>query len=159
MEIHFVAAVDFMDGRLRPPILRGMKKYKIKKVMLTTFDITRGNLITKARMEDYCNGKMYQKDSVNDDVESLFEAIQNGEKPTDGAYTYFLPKLTQKELKMVERKDENFMKTLRNTFTIGNADVYDAEMKASESNSKYVYGFGHRATFTIENLLKCKNSS
>ena len=32
-------------------------------------------------MENYCKGKMYDKDSVNDDLESFFEAEIDGNVP------------------------------------------------------------------------------
>ena len=37
-------------------ILRGMKKYKIKSVLVTLIDMLRTNLITKEVMESFCNG-------------------------------------------------------------------------------------------------------
>ena len=148
MEIHFVAAVYSFD-RMKSAILKGMKKYKIKKVMLTTIRIERRYLITKEKMEDYSDGKLYPKDSVNDDLESIFEDVQNGKEPAYDVRTYFLPKLTKEELEMVEKKDENFMETFFGLPEI--VDVDEEEMKASESDSKYVYGQGRRTTITIEN--------
>ena len=117
--------------------------------MLTTSIMIRWNLITKEKMEDYCNGKLYPKDSVNNDLESLFEDIQNGKKPAHLVNTYFLPQLTQEELKMAERKDENFMETFLEDAE--DFDVPEEEMKASESDSKYVHAWGYRTTITIEN--------
>ena len=64
--------------------------------------------------------------------------------------TYFLPQLTKKELDLVERKDEDFMKTF---LVEMKADVDKAEMLLSESDSKFVDGWGERETFTIENSL------
>ena len=73
--------------------------------------MSRSKLITKERMENYCNGKEYAKESVNDDLEKLFEDLQLGKEPDDDVATYFLPKLTKEELDLVERKDEDFMHT------------------------------------------------
>ena len=99
-------------------------------------------------MEKFCKGKEEEEKSVNDDLETLFEDIQLGKEPDDCVMTYFLPMLTEHELELVERKDEDFMET----FSFGmDADVNKAEMAASESDSKYVYGYGWRETFTIEN--------
>ena len=74
--------------------------------------------------------------------------IQVGEEPDKFVETYFLPRLTEHELELVERKDEDFMKTFYDEM---DADVDKAEMAASESESKYVQGYGFRKTYTIEN--------
>ena len=64
------------------------------------------------------------------------------------AHTYFLPKLTDEELKLIEEKDPIFFRT----FVYGyHADVDEAEMKLSESNSKFVRATGGRLTEIIEN--------
>ena len=159
MEIHFVCAGLYYfqrhEDRLKLFIREGMKKYKITKVMVTIVYMWRNNLITKERMENYCKGKKFQKDSVNDDLEKLFEDIQLGKKPDDNLGIYYLPKLTKEELDLVERKDEDFM----NTFGLGmNADVDKAEMMLSESDSKFVWGWGQRKTFTIKNRLPKKRT-
>ena len=103
-------------------------------------------------MEKICKGKKRAnaraKISVNDDLETLLEKIQLGKEPDDDVDFYFLPKLTEHELKLVERKDEDFMMTFGWEM---DADVDKAEMAASESDSKYVYRHGWRETFTIEN--------
>ena len=63
-------------------------------------------------------------------------------------YTYFLPKLTNKELKLVESKDRSYFQT----FHYSNAtDVDEEEMMLSESDSKYVQSGCARRTFTIKN--------
>ena len=131
--------------------------------MVTEILLRRSHLITKETMENYCleNGLGIDwEDSVNDDIESLLEEIQNGKKSADAVRTYvrtyFLPKLTQEELKMVERKHENFMETF--AMLAEDVDVNEEEMKASESDSKYVYAEGIRITITIENSLKRKIS-
>ena len=125
-----------------------MKKYNLEKAMFTRIEVWKRRLITKEKMENYCKGKEDRILSVNDDLEILFERIQLGEEPDDRVKTYFLPKLTDYELELVERKDEDFMTTFVNKM---GADVDKSEMVASESNSKYVHGCCGRKTFTIEN--------
>ena len=127
-----------------------MKKYKVKEVMLTIICLWRQRLITNEKMEKYCNGKKDRKESVNDDLEKLFEDIKLGKEPDGWVRTYFLPKLTNEELSLVERKDRDFMKIF---FWGTNADVEKAKMMLSKSDSKFVGGWGHRKTFTIENSL------
>ena len=153
MEIHFVFAGDYDDWNedpLKSIILKGMKKYKIESVMWTALTMWRRNLITKEKMTNYCKGKEDVKESINDDLESFFEDIRLDKKPNDYVSTYFLPKLTEEELDLVEEKDYHFMNTFRAEML---ADVDKAEMETSESVSKFVYGYCWRETVTIENPL------
>ena len=154
MVIHFVLTLsgyyifNYTEERLKSYILRKMEKYKIKKIMVTVIWLRRSHLITKEKMENYCKGNENRKKSANDDLESLFDDIRIGKKPDERVETYFLPKLTNQQLELVESKDQNFM----NTFSSGlGADVSEVEMKASESDSKFVDAYGYRRTFIIEN--------
>ena len=120
-----------------------MKKYKIQKVMVTKIFMNRVILWTKERMEAVCK----KFGSINDDLESVFEALQVGKEPKGFAWSHLLPKLTQKEMKLVEIKDPTYLQTFSGWYP----DVKEAEMKLSQSDSKFVEGFGQRYTFTIEN--------
>ena len=149
LEIHVVYARYYFDtyDSLRSYIVQAMRKYDIKTVMLTIIDMWRYRLITKEKMESYCRGQEDQKDSFNDDLESMFMDIRNGNKPVSETQAYFLPKLTRQELKLVESKDKDFFKTL-----MGNkfADVAESEMKLSESDSKFVRGICERKTIILD---------
>ena len=168
MEIHFIYAGHYYKQKwfsLESMIKRGLKKYKIKNVMLTKYYMRRERLITAEDVGVYYGYTKYkcpfrnrtheiggQKLSVNDDLDSFFEP----RLPNCLGWIYFFPKLTTQELKLVERKDPNFM----NTFYMGmSGDANEADMKRSESDSKYVYAFGSRNTNIIENSLKRKKSS
>ena len=162
------------EDRLRSFILEGMKKYKIKTVMVTSIYMLRIKLITKENMENYCTGKEYATNSINDDIELLFEDLRLGKAPSEIVQTYFLPKLTEEELELVEKKDSHYLQTfstsqylyisaIQNMIRWGSRDhpdVSEAEMKASESKSKFLQGKCYRRTYTIKNLflLKCSNS-
>ena len=151
LKIHFVYAgwhYFWFDNRLRSFILNGMKKHKINSVMVTKIHLQRWKLITKEKMESYCNGEEYLKDSVNDDLESLFEIIQLGKEPNENVQTYCLPKLTEEELELVERRDTIYFQSFDYSW---NPDVDETEMMLSESDSKYVYSSTVRETFVIEN--------
>ena len=106
-------------------------------------------------MESYCKGEdIWRKDSVNDDLESLFENIRLGKELNEEAWTYFLPKLTEEELELVERRDTSYLQTFYHE-TIGrNPDVDETEMMLSESDSKYVHGNSWRRTFVLKNSFK-----
>lgn len=150
---HFVYAGWYYESfdvdRLRSIILREMKNYKLKSVMVTMMFIRKYNLITKEEMANYCKGKRYEENSVNDDLESLFDDLRLKKEPFERVETYFLPKLTAEELKLVERKDSSYLETFRNP----NPDVKKTEMELSESDSKFVHGWGFRKTFKIKNSL------
>ena len=153
METHFVYAGDYYwkfdyEERLKSFILKGMQKYEIKKIMVTIIDMWRDYLITKEARDNYCKGNdNHCNESVNDDLESFFDDLRLGKEPRGYVKTYFMPKLTKKELELVETKDFSFM----NTFWDVDADVDEDAMKASESDSKFVNAFGERRTFIIEN--------
>ena len=101
-------------------------------------------------MENLCKGEERERDSVTDDLESLFENIRLGEEPDKRAITYFLPKLTEEELELVERRDASYLQTLRSN----DPDVDETEMMLSESDSKYVEAWYFRKTIVIENSSK-----
>ena len=97
------------------------------------------------------------KESVNDDLETLFENLQLGIKPEPVGYTFFVPKLIEEELELVEKGDQDYFQTFYNS---QNPDVKDEEMKLSESNSKYVDGLCRRRTYRIDDpVFEGPNSS
>ena len=127
---------------------------------MTSIYIRRSKIITKEEMENLYTGYNlfeHATDSVNDDLESLFENLRLGKEPDDQwVYTYFLPKLTEEEMELVEQKDTNYLQT----FNVLNPDVPEAEMLVSESDSKFLNGVGQRRTFTIENPSEnCSDNS
>ena len=115
--------------------------------MLTTIYMMRLNLITKEAMKNYCKGEEYETVSVNDDIEDLFEDLRLGKEPKTLVRTYFLPKLTQEELGLVDNKDQNYFETF---FRFLDPDVGVEEMNLSESKSKYVEGVSSRRTYVLD---------
>ena len=107
----------------------------------------RWRLITQEKMDSYYKRKEPETDSVNEDIDSFFEDLLLGKEPDERAVTYFLPKLTEKELELVERNDLSYLET----FLPGRkVDVEKAEMNLSKSDSKFVKCFALRETFTVE---------
>ena len=99
-------------------------------------------------MEKYSKGEEWRKDSVNDDLESFFEDLRLGKKTQNDKTTYFLPKLTEEELILAESKDPNYA---RGFIDPHYTPYHEAEMKTSESDSRYVRGICRRVTETLEN--------
>ena len=128
--------------------------------MVTKIYLRREKLITKEKMDSYCKGEEYLKDSVNDDLESLFENIRLGKKSEIFVRTYFLPKLTEEELELIERRDTSYLKTFSDwVINKEYPDVDETEMMLSESDSKYVQGVSHRKTLVIENASKISSET
>ena len=110
-------------------ILAKMKKYGIKEAMVTIIWMRRWHLITKEKMEDYYKGKdedgdEHGEESVHDDLDSFFDKLQNGWWEEEQVWTYFIPKLTEKEKKLVEEKDkDHFMSYFEHAFIEKDPDV------------------------------------
>ena len=148
MITHFVYAGDYYsDFGLKSLIVEAMKKHEINRVMVTVIDMYRNNLITGEKMEKFWKGKEAVKESVNDDFDSFFEDLRLGKEPNEWANTYFLPKLTEEELELVESKAHDFMNTFKYKMA---ADVDNVEMQTSLSESKYVNGLSQRQTYMID---------
>ena len=103
----------------------------------------------------YTKGEEYEKDSVNDDLESFFKDLRLGKEPDEQINTYFLPKLTEEEMKLAKKRDS----TYEQTFSFRNPDVSEEKMKLSESDSKYTRVIGQRRTLTIANSQNISNRS
>ena len=157
LTLHFVCAGDYFWGdrdRLLSFIRVGMKKHNIEEVMMTLLRMEKMNVITKENMESFCEGKRVRKESVNDDLESLYGKVRLGKQPNfEDVRTYFLPKLTEEELELVEQEDQNFLETFSWSFInnqIHNPHVDTTSMKMSESDSKFVQGYCWRLTFKVK---------
>ena len=172
-ELHVIIAGDRFDSfDILNSIPEIIIRPTLESVMVTTIYMYRDLLISKENMEYICKGKAYRKDdhryedeydieygrhvgdtsrykeSVGDDLELYFNDLQLGREPTSWNWTYFLPELTQDELKLVEEKNKDYFQTFVWSM---NPDVEEDEMKSSTSNSKYVSGYCRRRTFKIEN--------
>ena len=173
MQTHFVYAgrYYFNVKSLRSFLLQRMKINKIKKAMITKIYMEQEYLITKEIMDKYCKREFTfteMKVSVGDDLEALFEIIHRGKKLylgrkfDDEVLTYFFPKLTRVELKLVAHKDPRYMAKFYGGLSDegeripDEIDVDEADMEASESDSKFVYGRCRRATFKIKHPSKLK---
>ena len=108
-------------------------------------------------MVDLYNGKFIEEGqkgaeySTNDDLESFLERLQSGEKIyREGEQTFFMPKLTEKELQLVEDKDHDHLMTYNSFYLGSNPDVSTEEMAESESRSKFVFTQCSRQTYFLE---------
>ena len=115
-----------------------MKLYQIQSVMVTAVYLKKDRLITQENMESYANGEhSHRPISINDDLETLFEGLKKGEKPSANIETYYLPMLTNPQMKLVDSKDTNFFSTFAKTENL------------SVSDAKFILSECHRRTFRI----------
>ena len=94
--------------------------------------------------------EFYWEESIQDDLESFFEKLKIGNEKREDVVTYFLPKLTNEELKLVELKDENHLQEYVWQIIGRTVDVDPEQMKKSESDSKYVRSKCVRYTYLLK---------
>ena len=106
----------------------------------------RASLVTKETMKALYKGElrndepwMHYEGSMNDDLEDFFINLQNQEEMTEEeVVTFFLPKLSEEELKLVEKRNEEHLESYDHFLFDLDPDVDPDEMKKSNSRSKYV---------------------
>ena len=137
--------------KLKDIILKKMQEYRIQSSILTTLAMFRRNLTTKEKSKQAVERKLENrplwrryKGSINDDLDSFINDLQNSNEVEDEyVQSFFTPKLTKEELKLVEEKNEEHMRTYSKYF---NADVDVEDMKQSDSKDKYVHSACRRKT-------------
>ena len=138
-------------NKLEEIILKKMREYGIPSSILTTLSMFRRHLITKEKSKQAAEGKLKNdpdwKDydgSINDDLDSFIKNLQNSEEiKNEEVKSFFTPKLTKEELKLVEQEDYEHMMT----YDLGSgANVDVEEMKKSDSKDKYLHSWCQRKT-------------
>ena len=117
----------------------------------------RWKLITKETVKKAYQGKLkndedwkYFEGSIHDDLETFFDNLQDRKKiKNEFVWSFFTPKLTEEELKLVEERNEQHLSTYWHHFLGRNPDVDAEEMKKSDSPSKFVKAHCRRWTKTL----------
>ena len=130
-----------------------MQNYGIKSTNLTTLCMVRRKLITKEKMEETYKGILRDGEtrlfygSIFDDLERFFRNSkgQNTIK-CDICWSFFTPRLTCNEMKLVKEKNKNQLRTYSDSH---NADVDVAEMKKSASGYKFLQAHCLRKTISL----------
>ena len=146
-------------------ILSKMIKYRIGSAVLTMLLMQRQNLITKEKAKLYSENKSHLKDesltkknefngSINDDLEAFVTNFSNSNVKEEMVWSFFTPKLSKKELKLVEMGDKEHLKTYWKI----NPDVKVEVMKKSDSKDKYVKAECRRVTMYLTVALQEKLS-
>ena len=185
LNTQLIFAGDSFIGDYEVEIAYTMKVHNIRNIMVTKLNNERQHLITKEMMEIISKGQYYNvrmggnhftNKSVFDDLESFYKNVKSRryQKACTNRYgqayfvqSYCLPKLTDEEMKLMEMKDKDYLKTFWNTsrHTIYDNDIWnydgpdhpnyhdpdvdETEMKLSESKSKFVLVECNRWTFII----------
>ena len=146
--------------KLKEIILTKMRKYGIESSILTMLYMVRWKLVTKEKVKKAAEGKLKNDEdwkshegSINDDLERfVFNFQDQKEVKLEYVPSYFTPKLTNEDLRLVQEKNEEHLKTYLDYLAGKNPDVDVNEMKKSDSKSKYVHGTCWRMTipFTLE---------
>ena len=149
-------------------MLTKMRKYGIQSSILTMLEMERLKLVTKETVEKAYKGELenyfHWEDfgpphytinygaSINDDLERFFIKLKNQKEVEDeDVFSFFPPKLTNKELKLVEEGNKEHLKSYEahyKAFGV-NPDVDVEEMKKSDSKSKYVHVRCRRLTIPL----------
>ena len=147
-----------------------MKKNQIEFAILTVLHNWREHIITKKQMKKYYEGKIEvdrglrkgqnrYEESTLDDMESFIANSLIGDVKEEDKYTFFLPKLSEAEVQMIEDQDIEFL----NSFACyiknpdENPDVkyeepLSLEMQEQESKTKFLRGGSRRKTMVTLNF-------
>ena len=109
---HVVLAGGGLRKDLNAYFVARMKIYEIESMVKTRMAMSRINFITKQDAKarhfgnfsshNYYFGGYEEKESVNDDLESLYEKFRLGKGPMESTQvsTYFMSKLTENEMEL-----------------------------------------------------------
>ena len=144
-----------------------MKENQIANVILTVLHTWREHIISKKQMEKYYDGKMKvdrilkvaenrYKESTMDDMESFIANIVVGDISPVDKYTFFLPKLPTKELKLIDDQDIEYLNTFQCYIhrqedpNVKYEEPLSPEMLEKESKTKYLAGGSRRVTVLLK---------
>ena len=145
----------------REGIKKALKEFGCTSAILSEVYMLKEKCITKEKFEEMYKTKEESETrmdlSVGEDLETFIGRIKNGEINKDtipedgeGKESFLLCLLDKEERKKLEQKDYDFMKTFWYQVDGREADVPEAEWKASESNMKFARWDCVRDTYFID---------
>ena len=131
-------------------MLNAFKSGELKTIYVTVVSGIRHSLITKSTSKQFYDGKVAimlhpfhkraeasPKFSVNDDFELAISLIRNGRRLKEVISLFLHPMLTALQLKLVEAKDESYLRMFANHLRGASVDVSDEELeKCPDSDRK-----------------------
>ena len=158
------ASKKMLEKMLEKMFLTKMEHYGVQFAIVTRLFMVRRNLVTKETVKKAYQGKLknvetwnYYNGSIHDDLDKFFSNLQDRKKiKNEVVGSFFTPKLTEEELKLVEQRNEQHLSTYLEHLYGRNPDVNAEEMKKSDSPSKFVHGRCLRWTtlLTLESKRK-----
>ena len=157
--------------RLKRIVLKAIEFNSIESAIFTLLHNWREHIITKKKMKEYytsngtiiydrgfTSGRNRYDESTLDDMENFIEKICNGEIDEVDKYKFFLPKLTEKEVQMVEDQNIDLLKSFACYIKTGeNPDItpdditpVSLEQDKLESKSKFLRGGSRRFTLCLK---------
>ena len=105
---------------------------------------------------------LHIKTSVLNDIDELFETVsisaieESIENDQNYQYSFLFQKLTDEELKLVQKKESNYLKRfLRYTSEKRNhISIDEKEMKDSDSESRYAFLYSFRVTTILKGFME-----
>ena len=158
-QLHFISSYSYYSFDVKKEINKALKKFGCKSAILSKIGMIKENCITKEKYEEmYKTNEESEKRmdlSIGEELETFIRRIKTGKInkdtiPKDGEYkgSFLLCLLDKEEREKLEQKDYDFMWTF-NYNQYGEADVSEAEWKASESNMKFARSKCWRQTYFI----------
>lgn len=152
-----------------------MKNYGIQSSLLTMMVMGRSLLITQEKAKKAYEQKLLLEwiyhpfwitvkkeyifqDSIYEDLETFVQnhnSFKNIEiKKECNIRSFSARKLTEDELKLVEERNDDHLKSYWWNYLGKNPDIDQLEMARSESRSKYVFGWCQRWTYILTTKKK-----
>ena len=144
-----------------------MKEKQIESIIFTVLHTWREHVISKKIMKQYYNGEIkvdrglqigqdrYQESTL-DDMESFITDIVAADIKEVDKYTFFLPKLTQDEMQLIEDQDIEYKSSFQCYIhrqedpNVKYLESESLEMLERESKTKYVAGGSRRLTLLLK---------
>ena len=154
---HFIVPRYCSVNDVKEGIKKALKKFGCTSATVSRIFMHKEKCITTEKYEEtYKTFENIKLRSVGEDLETFIDKIKNGEIDKNtiaehGMFVSFLLCLLDKEeRKKLEQKDYDFMETFYEAWIGREADVPEAEWKASESNMKFAKSECFRETYFID---------
>ena len=159
--MHFIVPFYYSRDYVKKGLQKVLKKYGFTSAILSIIGMFKMNCITMEKYEEHykTNEESAKRTdlSLGEDLESFIGKIKDGKinhytipENGDQNFYFLLCLLDKEERKKLEQRDETFLETFEWDMVGGEADVLEAEWKASASDMKFSKSLCWRATYFIE---------
>ena len=137
--------------------LSKMRRYGIRSAILTILQFWRNDLKTKEAVKQIhlAAPKNQRHRILSEDLESFYTSLQNPERQPneESAYIFLTEKLTEKELTLLENRDDDFLNAFPyyrsgHMHALFKNDMEEIE-ESSDPGSIFSRNYGHRDTIPL----------